>query len=196
MSQVALKTDNTDYVPVMTYAKSEKVREDFWKLYRMRAHPKNGETLNQMLAKRYEMAKLLGFDNWADYVTANKMIGSGKNAAEFIEKITNAAAERSKKDYADLLARKERYYYSIMPSDLEARLEHFGHGFDVDYCLRRSKSILAQYTEPEWLDLARSSVEGVSSVGGASVVWRHREAALRGSRARRIALRARSASVI
>jgi len=106
--KVALKTDNTDYVPVMTYAKSEKVREDFWKLYRMRAHPKNLETLNQMLAKRYEMAKLLGFDNWADYVTANKMIGSGKNAAEFIEKITNASAERSKKDYADLLARKKK----------------------------------------------------------------------------------------
>ena len=106
--KVALKTDNTDYVPVMTYAKNAKVREDFWKLYRLRAHPKNLETLNQMLAKRYELAKLLGFDSWADYVTANKMIGSGKNAAEFIEKITNASAERSKKDYADLLARKKK----------------------------------------------------------------------------------------
>src|SRR5262249_6596496 len=36
----------------------------------------------------------------------------------------------------------------------EARLEQFGHGFDVDYCLRRSKSILAQYADPEWLDVA------------------------------------------
>src|SRR3954463_12637608 len=106
--KVILKTDNTDYVPVMTYAEREKVREDFWKLYRMRAHPKNGETLNQMLAKRYELAKLLGFDNWADYVTATKMIGSGKNAAEFIEKITNSSAEPSKKDYAYLLARKKK----------------------------------------------------------------------------------------
>ena len=106
--KIALKTDNTDYVPVMTYAKNEKVREDFWKLYRLRAHPKNLETLNQMLAKRYELATLLGFDNWADYITANKMIDSGKNAAEFIEKITNASAERSKKDYADLLARKKK----------------------------------------------------------------------------------------
>jgi thimet oligopeptidase len=106
--KVVLKTDNTDYVPVMTYAKSEKVREEFWKLYRLRAHPKNLDTLNQMLAKRYELAKLLGFDNWADYITANKMIGSGKNAAEFIEKITKAAAERSKKDYSDLLARKKK----------------------------------------------------------------------------------------
>jgi thimet oligopeptidase len=106
--KIVLKTDNTDYVPVMSYAKSGAVREQFWKLYRQRAHPKNLAILDQMLAKRNEKARLLGFANWADYVTADKMIGDGTKAADFIEKITVAAGARAQRDYADLLARKKK----------------------------------------------------------------------------------------
>jgi thimet oligopeptidase len=106
--KIVLKTDNPDYVPFMSYSKSSAAREQFWKLYRLRAHPKNLAVLDQMLAKRNEKARLLGFANWADYVTADKMIGSGKAAAEFIDKIAVAAEARAKKDYADLLARKKK----------------------------------------------------------------------------------------
>jgi thimet oligopeptidase len=106
--RVALSTDNPDYVPVMSYARKAGVREAFWKLYRQRAHPANLATLDQMLAKRYELARLLGFANWADYVTANKMIASGKNAADFIERIATAAGPRAERDYAELLARKRQ----------------------------------------------------------------------------------------
>ncbi|MGZ5195985.1 MAG: M3 family metallopeptidase [Ramlibacter sp.] len=106
--KVVLKTDNPDYVPFMSYAKSSAAREQFWKLYRQRAHPKNLAVLDQMLAKRYEKARLLGFANWADYITADKMIGNGKAAAVFIDKIADAAQARAKRDYADLLARKKK----------------------------------------------------------------------------------------
>jgi thimet oligopeptidase len=106
--KIVLKTDNTDYIPVMSYAKSGAVREQFWKLYRLRAHPKNLAVLDQMLAKRDEKAHLLGFANWADYVTADKMIGDGTKAADFIEKISVAAGARAQRDYADLLARKKK----------------------------------------------------------------------------------------
>src|SRR5262249_16677350 len=54
----------------------------------------------------------------------------------------------------DLLERKDRYYYSILPSDLAARKEHFGTGFDLDYCVRKSRTILDKYTDVEWLDVA------------------------------------------
>jgi thimet oligopeptidase len=106
--KIVLKTDNTDYFPVMSYAKSGTVREQFWKLYRLRAHPKNLAVLDQMLARRNEKARLLGFANWADYVTADKMIGDGTKAADFIEKISVAAGARAQRDYADLLARKKK----------------------------------------------------------------------------------------
>jgi thimet oligopeptidase len=106
--KVILKTDNPDYVPFMSYAKSSPARERFWKLYRQRAHPKNLAVLDQMLAKRNEKARLLGFANWADYITADKMIGSGKAAGTFIDKIAVAAEARARKDYSDLLARKKK----------------------------------------------------------------------------------------
>jgi tetratricopeptide (TPR) repeat protein len=55
----------------------------------------------------------------------------------------------------DLLERKDRYYYSVMPNDLKARLESVRTGFDVDYCLRRTQTILdGRYEGAEWLDVA------------------------------------------
>jgi tetratricopeptide (TPR) repeat protein len=42
----------------------------------------------------------------------------------------------------DLLERKDRYYYSVMPNDLEARLDWVRGCFDLDYCLRKSRSLL------------------------------------------------------
>jgi tetratricopeptide (TPR) repeat protein len=69
-------------------------------------------------------------------------------------RVTDQALQYNAKD-KDLLERKDRYYYSVMPSDLKARLEHYGTGFDVDYCLRKSRSILdGRLTDPEWLDVA------------------------------------------
>jgi thimet oligopeptidase len=106
--KVVLKTDNPDYVPFMSYAKNGDARQKFWKLYRQRAYPKNMAVLDQMLAKRYEKAQLLGFKSWADYITADKMIGNGTAASDFIEKITVAADLRAKRDYADLLGRKKK----------------------------------------------------------------------------------------
>lgn len=106
--KVVLKTDNQDYRPVVAYASNAQVREKFWKLYRLQAHPGNLPVLDQILARRHELATLLGFANWADYVTVDKMIGSGQKAADFIEKISAAAARRSERDYALLLERKRR----------------------------------------------------------------------------------------
>jgi tetratricopeptide (TPR) repeat protein len=54
----------------------------------------------------------------------------------------------------DLLERKDRYYYSVMPEQLQARLEQVRAGFDFDYCLRKSRSILEKYSDLEWLDVA------------------------------------------
>ena len=101
-----ITTDYPDYVPFMTYARSSAARERLWKVNRQRAHPRNLEVLDRMLARRFELARLLGYASWAAYVTEDKMIGSEKAAAGFIEKISDAAASRAARDYEVLLARK------------------------------------------------------------------------------------------
>ena len=103
-----ITTDSPDYVPFMTYSRSSAAREQLWKVYRQRAHPQNLEVLDRMLARRHEMARLLGHPSWAAYVTEDKMIGSAKAADDFIERIAAASEARARKDYESLLARKRR----------------------------------------------------------------------------------------
>ncbi len=101
-------TDSPDYVPFMTYSRSSQARERLWKIYRQRAHPANSMVLDRMLGRRHELARLLGYESWAAYVTEDKMIGSARAAADFIERIAGASEARAGKDYESLLARKRR----------------------------------------------------------------------------------------
>ena len=105
--KVTLATDNTDYFPFMDYAKSEPARKAFYVLYRQRAYPKNIDVMAQLLQKRHELANVLGYPDWAAYITADKMVATEQNAADFIEKITAAAQAGSKRDYEELLAYKK-----------------------------------------------------------------------------------------
>lgn len=106
--KVRITTDNTDYIPFVTYAKSGAAREQLWRLYRLRGHPKNLEVLSRMLLKRHELATILGYPNWAAYATEDKMIGSAKAAADFIARISAASEKRAARDYAQLLKRKQK----------------------------------------------------------------------------------------
>jgi thimet oligopeptidase len=101
-------TDYPDYIPFMTYARSSAARERLWKVYRQRAHPGNLEVLDRMLQRRHELARLLGYESWAAYVTEDKMIGSARAASDFIEKIAAASEARAARDYEALLARRRR----------------------------------------------------------------------------------------
>jgi len=106
--KVTLSTDNTDYFPFMDYSRSEPARKAFFILYRQRAYPKNIDVLSQLLQKRHELANVLGYPDWAAYVTEDKMIGTEQNAADFIEKISVAAQPGAKRDYEELLAYKKK----------------------------------------------------------------------------------------
>jgi thimet oligopeptidase len=134
--KVAITTDNTDYVPFMTYARSGRAREALWRLYRLRGHPRNLEVLSRMLARRAELARLLGYPSWAAYVTEDKMIRSEAAAAEFVARITRAAEARMRRDYGQLLARKraeEPGAARVEPWDsayLQERVKAEQYGFD------------------------------------------------------------------
>ncbi|MCP3142739.1 M3 family metallopeptidase [Pyxidicoccus xibeiensis] len=105
---VRITTDYPDIIPFMTYSRDAKSREQMWRLFRMRGHPSNADVLQRMVARRHELATLLGYRNWAAYATEDKMIRDEKAAADFIEKISNAAGARMERDYAMLLERKRR----------------------------------------------------------------------------------------
>lgn len=102
---VVITTNYPDYLPVMQYAEDDELRLELYKQFRLRGYPDNKEVLENLLAKRYELANLVGFDNYAQYVTSDKMIGSAENAAEFIDRINDIAKPRAAADYDVLLQR-------------------------------------------------------------------------------------------
>ena len=105
---VALTTDYPDYHPFMAYARDRKAREKLWRASNTRASPANVEVLSRLLVKRYELATVLGYASWADYTTENKMIRNGRAASEFVDRISAAAAERSSRELARMLARERK----------------------------------------------------------------------------------------
>lgn len=101
--KVRITTDYPDYNPFMTYADNDELRRQLYVAFRSRGDQDNERVLREILQLRAEKSGLLGFANWADYITADKMIGSGARAAEFIEKVWSLAAPRAERDYAELL---------------------------------------------------------------------------------------------
>ena len=106
--KITLTIDYPDSIPVLTYAKNGDLRKRMYFAYNNRAFPQNMAVLDKMAAKRYELANLLGFKTWADYITADKMIKTAANASDFITKIVAASTERAKREYQELLARKRK----------------------------------------------------------------------------------------
>jgi thimet oligopeptidase len=105
---VAVTTNPPDTLPVMTYAKRATVREALWRAYRSRAFPANVEVLQQLLARRHELATLLGYATWADYALETKMAKAASRAAAFIEQGRTATLARATADMATLVSRKQR----------------------------------------------------------------------------------------
>jgi thimet oligopeptidase len=102
--QVTISTEYPDYFPVMQYAKSDDLRRRLYMAYYNRAWPVNLSVLDRMRERRHELARIEGFANWADYVTADKMVGSAANAQSFIDRVVAASDSRQAAEYQQLLA--------------------------------------------------------------------------------------------
>jgi len=104
--KITLSIEYPDLFPVMTYCKSTETRRRLQTESLNRAYPANMAVLDSMIAKRDRLAHLVGFANWADYITADKMIGNGKNAADFIAKMGALTREPAQREYEVYLKRK------------------------------------------------------------------------------------------
>ncbi|HEY5926328.1 MAG TPA: M3 family metallopeptidase [Kofleriaceae bacterium] len=112
---IRITTDYPDYNPFMTYATDDALRRELYIKFRSRGDQANEAVLRDVLKLRAEKASLLGYRDWADYITADKMIKSGERASEFIEKVWKLAAPRAEQDYTELL----RTLKSIDPKAIE-----------------------------------------------------------------------------
>jgi len=104
--KIRITTDYPDYNPFMQYGESGVRREELYRAFRCRGYPPNMKVLASILERRHELATLLGYPHWADYVAEDKMVRTASHIGEFIERVSQAADGRSRREYDQLLERK------------------------------------------------------------------------------------------
>ncbi|MCD4533187.1 Zn-dependent oligopeptidase [Nocardioides sp. cx-169] len=102
---VTVTTDYPDVIPVRMFAHDADVRRELTMAFLNRGWPASDALLKEMFELRHELAGLVGYDDWASYDAAVKMIGTGPAIPEFIDKIAAAAEEPMRRDLAVLMER-------------------------------------------------------------------------------------------
>ena len=101
---ITLTTEEPDEDPVMNYAASDELRKRMYLAYNTRAYPTNKDILLDLLKTRAELAKILGYRTWADFATADQMMGSAANMKSLLTDVDVASHDAAKREYALLLA--------------------------------------------------------------------------------------------
>ena len=104
-----LNLDFPTYQAVMTHADDAELRQMFYRAWATRAsdqsdHPEwdNAETIEEIMALRHRLARLVGFDNYAEYSLATKMAGSTEEVTDFLHELATRSRATAKKEMADL----------------------------------------------------------------------------------------------
>lgn len=104
--------DFPSYHAIMTYADDRKLRETCHHAYVTRASDTspmapqwdNKENIDLILQYRDELARLLGFDNYAHYSLATKMAHTVEEVMDFLNNLLDVTKALAKKEYENLCA--------------------------------------------------------------------------------------------
>jgi thimet oligopeptidase len=102
--KVTLKTDYTDYIPVLTYAKSAALRQRMSTAFNRRAYPANDANLKVIFNKRQELATLLGKKDYASLSLSDRMARNPETVRTFLEQLAAIDRPVGMRDYARKLA--------------------------------------------------------------------------------------------
>ena len=104
------RLDQPTYMTIMASAESEQLRRDIYEAWITRASelgPSAGRFDNygiiaEILPLRDELAKLLGFANFADYALATRMAKSGKQVLSFLEDLARRCRPAAREEFSGL----------------------------------------------------------------------------------------------
>ncbi|WP_171405522.1 M3 family metallopeptidase [Acinetobacter chinensis] len=109
LDQPVATLDIPSYLAVMTYADNRELREQLYRAYTTRASDQaadlqfdNTPVMVEILSLRQEMAKLLGFDNYAEYSLASKMAPDVETVHQFLVDLAEHAKAPAEQEIAEL----------------------------------------------------------------------------------------------
>jgi oligopeptidase A len=104
--------DFPSFFPIVSYADSRELREEVYTAFVTRASDlgpnagkfDNAPILEEILTLRQELARLLGFDTYADYSLTTKMADSPAQVLDFLEDLARRAKPQAQEEFAELSA--------------------------------------------------------------------------------------------
>ncbi|HRW63966.1 MAG TPA: M3 family metallopeptidase, partial [Bacteroidales bacterium] len=93
---------NPSWIPFLTYSDKRELREKLFKAYYSRANNNNDNDnkaiITELVQLRDQRAKLLGFDNFAEYVIDDNMAKTPENVYSFLHQVWKPALQVAKAD--------------------------------------------------------------------------------------------------
>ncbi len=105
-----LTLDQPTYVAVVTDAEARELRHEFYRAWSTRASDQgpqagrwdNAPIIERILARRHEAARILGFENFADYALAKRMAHTRGEVMGFLEELARAGRPAAEREFAEL----------------------------------------------------------------------------------------------
>lgn len=165
---------NSTSDPVLSNATSEATRKDYYIKFYNRAADKNLAILDQMVKKRDELAKVMGYTTYAAYALVPKMAGNPKNVWDFLNDLVSRSKEKAKRDVAllDLEKKVELanqsaklepwdvafYKNQIIKKQYQINNEELREYFPMEGCLKGMMDIYQKLLGLEFKKVANPSV--------------------------------------
>ena len=91
------------YIAYMTYGSNRKIREELYKAYVTKS-PENAAIIDELLALRDEMSKLLGLNNYAEYSLASKMAKDTNSVVDFLQTLIKNSKAQAQEELKEVQA--------------------------------------------------------------------------------------------
>ncbi|MDL2314971.1 M3 family metallopeptidase [Bacteroidales bacterium OttesenSCG-928-C19] len=111
--------DMPSYLPFMQYSQNRSLREKMWTAYNTRGNRgtenDNGDIIKRTVELRLEIAKLFGYETYADFILSERMAESKTNVQNLIDELKEHAMPAAKKDVEQVTAYAKQNGATITP---------------------------------------------------------------------------------
>lgn len=119
-------------VPFMTYSSNRSLKEKLWRAYNTRCvggEFDNSAIVEEIADKRLQLANLLGYKTYADYVLEERMAESSPTVNAFLAELLDRAVEAARRDVETVAgyARAQGFDAELMPWDFGYYSERLKH---------------------------------------------------------------------
>lgn len=119
-------------VPFMTYSSNRSLKEKLWRAYNTRCvggEFDNSAIVEEIADKRLQLANLLGYRTYADYVLEERMAESSPTVNAFLAELLDRAVEAARRDVETVAgyARAQGFDAELMPWDFGYYSEKLKH---------------------------------------------------------------------